>query len=497
MKKFIKNFTIFIFFLLMFYSVFSFFFKFHLVSDAYRAISSDVSYIENLKMVEGRPLQAVYFKMIDSITKNMDTINKYMIIYRTGLVISGVILAIAFTLIYRNIEKIINTKNNLNRILIFMLVTCVFINITICEYMLYIENVVMALGVLFAVLAVLIFDMRKKGIVKFISCYIFLVLSAFCYQGTTQLFVILSVLNFILRNIKTIDKNNTEIEKKEYVIVLIKIFGIYFAAQGVSYIICVWYNKLYPTLDPRLITGVVKNLKSLVSYNLVNVYKIYFLVFSFIIFYNIITPEDKNTKSNFKNMTILLVTSFASFIIFIFNNSAALVPRSIYNLIVIIPILELYIINLEYKKLAKFNIWIIGLFFIGNILLVIYLQNLNVISTKQNIDAVNEIIYRINEYEKTNNIIVEEIAFYKDESPNYEYWYAILNFVSTYTNPVYYGYWSDIYSINVLSNRKFRKIPKENLDENLTFYFKNKNWDKLNLDEQIIFEGNRVSICKF
>ena len=502
-KKYLDNLKIIIAFLFMFYTTFTLFFKFHLGSDAYRVIYNNSEYIVNLKMVEGRPIQAMYFKLVDITTKGMDNITKYTGIYRIGLVMSGLITAISFYLVYKNIKKIINVKSKQKRILIFILVASIFINITICEYMLFLENVVMALGILFAVLATLIVSSTRKNVIKYSLCYLLLVLSTFCYQGTTQLFVILSLLNFILSNINKLDKQNVspqkiiKIEKNEYITTLIKIFVLYFGAQGVSYIICVWYNKLYPDLDPRLITGIVKNLRSLISYNVVNIYRVNIIILIFIMFYNLITPEDRNTKSNLINMTLLFFASFISYIIFIFNNSAALVPRSVYNLIIILPVLELYIINLEYKKFFKFNVWIIFLYVVLNILLSVFFQNLNIISTKQNIEAVNKIIYRINEYENTNNIKVEEIAFYKDESPNYEYWHAPLNILSTYTNPVYYGYWSDIYSINVLAHRNFKKVTSENLNEDLVLYFKSKDWVNLNLDEQMIFDGNRVSICKF
>jgi hypothetical protein len=106
-------------------------------------------------------------------------------------------------------------------------------------------------------------------------------------------------------------------------------------------------------------------------------------------------------------------------------------------------------------------------------------------------------VEKIKEYENQNNIKVENIAFYYDPNLNYGYWNAQNSLLYPYTVPIYYGYWCDIYSINVLSGKKYNRIDDFEVDEQINDYFNSMDWNEPNVQEQLIFTGNTVHICLF
>lgn len=194
------------------------------------------------------------------------------------------------------------------------------------------------------------------------------------------------------------------------------------------------------------------------------------------------------------NLIILSLVSLLSFIIFLFNNSSGLTTRIMLNFIIIYPIFKLYIINVTSKKS---NIVDVVLVVISNMLLLFNLQYININSTTKNIDFIESIVAEINYYEYENNITIRNIAFYDDAYYSYNYWNTKNTLHLVYAHPVTYGYWSDIYSINVLSGRKFNKLNSSEIDMDIKKYFIENDWDEPNLKEQLVFKGDTVHICNF
>lgn len=320
-----------------------------------------------------------------------------------------------------------------------------------------------------------------------------LIISSFCYQGVTQFFVVFAFILFLLKNNMNIKNYN----KKEYIYMVLKILFLYFGALMLNYCICEFFNSILPQEDPRLFTGIIENLKRIGSYTNVTILRAYMIIFVITVLININILNDGNLKIHLTNMLLLVIMSIISFFIFLFNNSCALMPRITLNFLVIYPIFEIYIIALKKNKKSAIDFVFISLFLAFSILSIIKLQKLNIDSTNQNIEVVNDIVQKIEEYEIKNNIKIENIVFYSDSQLNYKYWNAAFNVYSTYTNPIYYGYWCDIYSINVLSGRNFNRIEDNKRDKNMYDYFKSKNWDEPNLDEQLVFDKNIVNICRF
>lgn len=479
-----KNIVIFIATIIILFFSFCCFFKFHLVSDSYRIIYNSSEYMIKLKLIEGRIVQVIYFFILYICRIEIHSISEYMFLYKINLSISIFLLSLCICIVYNIFFSTLQLNTKKEKFLLYVIVLTIFINISVCEYMLFIENFIIILGLLFSIIATIIFYSNKK-----IYSIILIMLSSFCYQGVAQFFVIFSFINFLIKNYN--------VNKKKYICTIIEILLVYLLAQLINYCTCSIFNYYLPNLDPRLFNGIITNLDKVITQDNVTISIIYLFIVFFTIFINVNILYKRNFILHIINVFVLVILSIISFAIFLTNNSCGLMPRTLLNFIVIFPIIIIYILSVNKCININVHILLISLLFIGNILFIIKLQRFNIKSTKDNIYVVNQIIEIIEEYETKNNTKINNIMFYDDKKINYEYWNAYTTVYSTYNNPIYYGYWCDIYSINVLSGRDFNRIKDENVNKKIYNYFKSKNWNEVALNEQIIFKGNTVNICRF
>lgn len=459
------------------------FFKFHLVSDTYRIINTNPEYIINLKCNEGRLVQVLYFSILNILNISINSIDMYMFLYRINWVISIILMIISILFTYKMLISYMKNITVRKKIIVYICTLLMFINVSISEYMLFLENFVMIIGLLLSIIAAHIYHTGMKY--KNIIILILILISSFCYQGVAQIFVILAALILLI--------SKPEQKQRYYLKEMFKILVLYFLPLLVNYIICWWLNSILPNLDPRIFTGIFESLKQLLSLHNLLVLSMYMILFGILIFFN---PKILIGKNIF-GCIYLIILSIISFEIFIFNNVAGLLPRIILNFIIIYPILEIYIMNLKENSNYVVDIVIIVMLLISNILVVSNLQLKNINSTTKNIEAVQSIIEKINEYEIENNIEVKNVAFYTDLNINYEYWDAEELMYFSYAAPIYYGYWCDIYSINVLSGKEYNRIDDLLVDKEITYYFMTKDWNELDIEEQVIFKGDTVHICRF
>ena len=464
------------------------FFKFHLVSDTYRIVDNTTSYMINLKFNEGRLVQVLYFVILNIFGISINSINMYMFLYRINLTISIMLIIISILFTYKLLINNIKNITSRKKFIVFLSTLLIFINITICDYTLFIENFIMILGLFLSVLATHIYISNKKF--KLPMTLILLLISSFCYQGVPQLFVILSSLVVLM--------NKSNNEKTNILKELFKIFLLYLIPLIINYLICWWLNSILPNLDPRVFTGVMQSLKHVFSLGNIVILFMYMFILGFFILFNTMSfmfEKPKKALIVLLHLIILAVISMSSFIIFLFNTSSGLTTRIMLNFIIIYPIFKIYILSVtpNTKHIADVIILLIV-----NILLLFNLQFVSINSTTKNIDFIESIITEINRYENKNNIEIKNIAFYEDACySSSDYWNTKSNLYLVYAYPLSYGYWSDIYSMNVLSGRKFNKLNYSEIDMEIKKYFNQKNWHEPNLKEQLIFKGDTVHICTF
>lgn len=463
------------------------FFKFHLVSDAYRIIDSSNEFMINLKFNEGRILQVLYFVILNLLNISINSIDIYMLLYRINWILSIIFLVSCVQLTFSMLIAHMSNPTFRKKVVVYICTLLMFINISVSEYMLYFENGIMIFGLLLSIIAARIFNSNIKQ--KYAIIPFLILISSFCYQGVSQIFVVLSTLVMFIS--KPNEKHNYYIKE------LFKILLLYLSPLVINYLICWYLNSILPNIDPRLFTGILQSLKQLTSSQNKFIFATYILLLAFLFGFNLKLFDAEKIKENLLSIICLIIMSIISFQIFIFNNSVRLLPRTMFNFIIIYPILKIYITNKKtHSKHIIDIIWTIILL-IANISLVLYLQIANINSTKQNIEVVSSMVEKIKEYEAENNIKVENVAFYYDPNLNYVYWNADNLLLYPYTVPIYYGYWCDIYSINVLYGEKFYRIDDFEVDEQINNYFNSIDWNEPNMEEQLIFTGNTVHICVF
>ena len=109
-------------------------------------------------------------------------------------------------------------------------------------------------------------------------------------------------------------------------------------------------------------------------------------------------------------------------------------------------------------------------------------------------ECAKQIEHEIRKYEQTTGIEVEYISFYRDNTPQYKYDDILLKPGEDMLYNVYLVEWGDIYALNFYTNLALeKKSPAANYNK----YFSNYNWDCLDLQEQLKFEGNTCHYCVY
>ncbi len=108
---------------------------------------------------------------------------------------------------------------------------------------------------------------------------------------------------------------------------------------------------------------------------------------------------------------------------------------------------------------------------------------------------VQEIDHRISSYEKKHNIKISKVGFCTDMYISYKFY----NYIQTdaYGDFCYNPFlpdWSNIACFNYYSGRD---LVSTEVPEHIQRYYKNKNWDSANWDEQIYFDDDTIYICAF
>ena len=107
----------------------------------------------------------------------------------------------------------------------------------------------------------------------------------------------------------------------------------------------------------------------------------------------------------------------------------------------------------------------------------------------------NMISNRIQKYEAKNNICVSKIGLCMDRYPLKKY-YDIIH--DSYSGEMqlkaFYTEWSGIYALDYYMERDFEEVD---VPSEYARLFSENNWNQIDLDEQLIFDGDTVYICLY
>lgn len=200
-----------------------------------------------------------------------------------------------------------------------------------------------------------------------------------------------------------------------------------------------------------------------------------------------------------KAIYCFLVYCAAVFVTFIPQMLAMwLTPRSLAPLFCVFSIGAYFIVfwnreegEYRHKVIA---IALMGMFIFANFY---YIQKVAISMFQTNMlekECAKQIEHEIRKYEQTTGIEVEYISFYRDNTPQYKYDDILLKPGEDMLYNVYLVEWGDIYALNFYTNLALeKKSPAANYNK----YFSNYNWDCLDLQEQLKFEGNTCHYCVY
>lgn len=173
-----------------------------------------------------------------------------------------------------------------------------------------------------------------------------------------------------------------------------------------------------------------------------------------------------------------------------------LTPRSLVPLFSLLSISIFFIIiwGQEYNQIE--NICIVSLLlFLG--INFYYTQSVAISMFQVNTlekEHARLIEYEINKYEEEQGVDIESISFYRDQFPKYKYDGIFVQPGEDMFNRAYLADWGDIYALNFYTGLSLNKVEpeKEYID-----YFQEHDWNSLDLEEQLIFDGNKCYYCVY
>lgn len=331
------------------------------------------------------------------------------------------------------------------------------------------------------------FETKNKK--NLIMVFIPSIITAFCYQGTISLLVILPIL-FVLKyskNLKEFIINNIIIAFNYALpsittLIVSKIAGATRISGEVN--VKESFIKIIEGTKNLLITSAL----IIPNYVYITIFGILILILIFIMY----KKKSEIYKYLFLIYIILAVIIVPIVPYFIVNtNNIWMVPRSTIGLglLIVIP-LVFYIVYIKENK--KYNTAFI---FITCIYLIIELIGWNTIGVNQIKNnglekyETDYIIKKINKYEKDSDIIIDKIVLYNDEVITYSYKNIIVTGDINQRNITID--WSLSSSLSMNLNRKIKLGKKIN---KIQKYCSENNWDSLS-EEQIQFKDNVLHMC--
>ena len=143
-------------------------------------------------------------------------------------------------MINKILEKIINPEKVITKLMLLAGSFILILNQFTLEYLLFPESAVMCLGVLFNVIAIKFMVDNPKC--KYIKIFLALLVAVFCYQGVLNMFPVLAILVYIVKQI--LDKREYKVKEKEFFVEMIKLAFIVIVVLA----ICMVAIKLGKTL---------------------------------------------------------------------------------------------------------------------------------------------------------------------------------------------------------------------------------------------------------
>ena len=468
-------------------------FRFHLTSDGYSHImtfksmnsilnlNSSINLANPLISFGGRPLSDFVIYFSNAIGFN---IIENQLFFNIGAVI------ITLVSMYLMNKYIIKITNNKVTSLLLLMMSLLFIFFNAFSFELYLFSVMFSIAVQYLFMTIALINLSKKNNLMYIIFAVFFnFLGACIYQGASVLYLSLGII--------IVGYLNRESKFKDYVFEMFKIFLVF----GISLLLNIFYNAILPienryATETTLFDKIKYVLKAQLGIwsNTFEIFLKYTFILSIIVLLIfaviVIVKGKKKTKiNNFITLFLMLFTTVSVSYLAIVTSGIIIVPRAILIISSIPGLICLYLLMFNEEKvkyvkefLTLYSIVFYILLIEASTSMAYHLVYTNKIDNKE----INQI------YEEIKNKNVKYIGFTFDKYLTYNRsnrYQSMDAFVRSFSTA-----WSDINSFNYYTNENYEKIE---VPMSIKNYCSNKNWDSLNLEEQLIIENDRLYICVY
>ncbi len=474
----------------------------HKITDSYWNIEEGYDAYKITPLKDGRLIHYIILSIVSNLKIPMETwliISQYISLILYSISILNV-YKVVIDIIDKKIKKDVITKNiNYKAVKIITLLSSLLIilNPMTVECFAYVENIIMSLSILIITYASKIFFENKKNSYK--KTLILMLLASLCYQGTLNMWILLSMLFFIL--------NDGNKKLKDWIRYLVKIASITFIL--LIFMVCTLkcielftHQEQERIASSKLDIGktiyliIIQCVRSITidTFGLFPKYFICYIIIIAIVLLYIFSSKDAKSPI-FKYLFFIFIVLLSCILPIFLQKVPAISARISVSIGGIIGSSIIYILynalNNKTNKISYILLAIAIIYFLVNIIDYYKLAIMNQITLKEEKNYCEKINEYILDYEKNSKYIVTNVAFTKDIKVENTYKNLPAN---TFTHKAVLANYSNIHCLNYYTKRNLNKV--EMRSEIYEQYFKGKNWDEFN-EEQIKFDKDTMYICLY
>ncbi len=419
-------------------------------------------------------------------------------IYIIGMDWIGIILiATAIYSMDKILETIIKPQKNIVKLMLLASCFILILNQFTLEYLLFPESAVMCLGILLNVMAVkLMIDSPKH---KYLKIFFVLLLAVFCYQGLLNMFPVLAILVYIVKQM--VDKREYKIKEKEFFIEMVKLAIIVIIVLAICMVAIKLGKTLLNSNQDRMMhlvdmEAVILRGETVIEYldELWNK-TMYMLpdninnIILMIAFISLILLKTK--KEMIMQYVLLLMVSFTICIIPMFLFNTGICGRVNEPLTMIwgasLIILLAQSTNISEGKRTNFIYGLVIVSFIINNIFIMQNITEHIASNRVEENMGKTIKYTLEKYEEETGNTITKFAYAYDKNPQQ---YAVgIKPIGSLTERKLACSWSISQAINFYCERKLEKVrmPIEIYTEKMI----DKDYTEFS-EEQLVLEGDTL-----
>ena len=409
-------------------------------------------------------------------------------------ILSMIVFATSWFILYKYVIKLLKKKEDKPfKILIMGITFSIIFNFCTFETMVFVEASVMAFSILFAIIASCLYAEKK-----YFKSFVVLVISSFCYQTATSLFLLLTLVFIAYKN----KDNIKEIFKKS--------IGV-FLFWGITMLINLGMTKLFSSYFDtttretallnlgQIFTTIFKYGGQLVMDNLNILPKGSYLVAIIILSIVFIASVVKRKKyfHIFEYIVLVLLSFVVPTLPLVVMpvESQYIEARMAMCYGAILGIILLYLVMV--MKAEKINGWnkviyimTICIFAINSIYF-IRASSENMATGYLDRNIAKTVLQAINEYEGTTGNTIKNVGITYDQGSS-TYYDGQMELRSTNVRGMVTD-WAAIEALEYYSGKYYNivKVPEE-----IDSYFKKYDW-KFYSDKQLVFDGDNLYLCLY